>query len=243
MKNLIYIAFIAISAGLMVASCGRAGGEETGHEYMPDMAHSIAYEANYSAFYSNNTWGTEDEYRKMAAPRKPVANTIAKGERVYHYEEAERERAMADLTNAISPKTQKELEKVLTHGGQLYNIYCSSCHGAEGDGNGKLYDSGNGPYPAKPASFISDDFLKAGNQDGRYYHAIMYGKGVMQSHADKLSPEERWKVIHYIRSLQATAKGTAYDFAAIGAKVNVSPADTTTMEEMVQPDGHESGHE
>lgn len=241
MKNLIYIAFVAISAGLMVASCGRAGGEETGHEYMPDMAHSIAYEANYNAYYSNNTWGTKDDYSKMAAPRKPVTNTISRGERVYHYEEAERERAMAELTNTIAPKTKEDLEKTLRHGGELYSIYCSSCHGADGNGDGKLYDGGNGPYPAKPASFISGDFIKAGNQDGRFYHAIMYGKGVMQSHADKLSPEERWEVIHYIRSLQATAEKTTYDLDALGAKVNIAPSDTTTAE-VVDPTDHEGSH-
>ncbi|MCP4437731.1 MAG: cytochrome c [Aureispira sp.] len=230
MKNLIYIAFIAITAGSMVASCGRAGGEDTGHEYMPDMAHSIAYEANYNSYYRNNTWGTEEDYRKMAEPRKPVANTIARGESVYHYEESERERAMAELNNAVTPANQEELDDILTRGGNLYNIYCAVCHGEEGNGNGPLYNNGDGPYPARPASFISDDFIKAGNSDGRFYHAIVYGKGVMQSHTDKLNPEERWEVIHYIRSLQGIKSGTAYDINAVGAvKVNVAP-DTTAVE-------------
>jgi hypothetical protein len=38
----------------------------------------------------------------------------------------------------------------------------------------------------------------------------MYGKNVMGGYAEKLNFEERWQVIHYIRSLQATAKGLAY---------------------------------
>ena len=33
----------------------------------------------------------------------------------------------------------------------------------------------------------------------------------MGSYADKLSYEERWDVIHFIRSLQAGAKGAKYD--------------------------------
>jgi predicted peroxiredoxin len=43
----------------------------------------------------------------------------------------------------------------------------------------------------------------------------MHGKNVMLSHADKLSHDERWKVIHYIRSLQAAKAGVEFtvDFA------------------------------
>jgi hypothetical protein len=39
----------------------------------------------------------------------------------------------------------------------------------------------------------------------------MHGKNVMGSYADKLSYEERWQVIHYIRALQAQNKGLQYD--------------------------------
>jgi len=44
-------------------------------------------------------------------------------------------------------------------------------------------------------------FTEASN--GRYYHAIMYGKNKMGAYKDKIGYEERWQVIHYIRSLQA----------------------------------------
>jgi hypothetical protein len=42
----------------------------------------------------------------------------------------------------------------------------------------------------------------------------MYGKNVMGSYADKLSFEERWEVIHYIRSLQAKSKNLEYSETA-----------------------------
>jgi len=64
-------------------------------------------------------------------------------------------------------------------------------------------------YPAQPKNLIADDMIAAGN--GRYYFGIMYGKNVMGGYSDKLSFEERWQVIHYIRSLQAKAKGLKYD--------------------------------
>lgn len=32
-------------------SCSPADGNNSGHEYMPDMAHSVAYEANVDNYY------------------------------------------------------------------------------------------------------------------------------------------------------------------------------------------------
>ena len=54
-------------------------------------------------------------------------------------------------------------------------------------------------------------FLEAGNTNGRYYHSIMYGKNVMGAYADKISYEERWNVIHWIRALQAKEQGKDYN--------------------------------
>jgi hypothetical protein len=42
----------------------------------------------------------------------------------------------------------------------------------------------------------------------------MYGKNVMGGYSDKLNFEERWQVIHYIRSLQASSKSLKYDETA-----------------------------
>ena len=39
----------------------------------------------------------------------------------------------------------------------------------------------------------------------------MHGKNLMGAYKDKMSTEERWEVIHYIRSLQAKDKKLAYN--------------------------------
>jgi len=49
--------------------------------------------------------------------------------------------------------------------------------------------------------------------------------GVITSYSDKLSYEERWQVIHYIRSLQAKSQGREYlvaltDQAAVKLSIN-----------------------
>lgn len=198
-------------------ACQQPGGESPGSEFMPDMAHSVAYEANYYNYYYNNTWGSEEEYHKMAMPRKPVPGTVpmtssshmripANGSSAYPYGDTEEERTRA--TNTLINNPYPITDDGLAVGKNLYNINCGICHGEKGDGNGYLVRDG-GAYPVQPAILTSDEFTATSN--GRLYHAIVYGKNMMGGYTDKLSTEERWQVVHYIRALQAKNKELAYN--------------------------------
>lgn len=214
-----YIRHIALYLFVvMFFACSQPGGNDPGSEYMPDMAHSIAFEANHYNYYYLNTWGSKDAYYKMAQPRLPVEGTIPRGYAggadgaaskgiaftansavPYYYADSdeERTRAMNEIISNPYPIT----DAGLADGKELYEIFCGICHGDKGDGNGYLAREDGGKYPVLPANLISEEFIAATN--GRFYHAIMYGKNVMGSYKDKISYEERWQVIHYIRSLQA----------------------------------------
>ena len=242
------ISLFIFSLLIFSQGCSPAGGEATGHEFMPDMVHSTAYEANISEYYYYNTWGTEAEYKKFVNPRLPVKGTVARGHTSTHYQkdqgtrvvsldqftgqssqnsiaytpngaapyyyddtEEERTRAMQEIVDNPFPITTAGLVR----GKELYTVYCGICHGDKADGLGYLVREANpakgiaeGVYPAAPANFQQEEFYQATN--GRYYHSIIYGKNVMGSHADKLSYEERWQVIHYIRLLQAKEQGLEY---------------------------------
>lgn len=249
MKNLKNILFAIIAVALLQA-CSPADGEFGGSEYMPDMGHSIAYEANVYNYYYYNTWDSASTFKlkELSTPGLPVEGTVPRGyagvylagnsangdgaavlghlngtgsineiavpvngSAPYYYEdtEEERTRAMAEIINNPYPIT----EAGLARGKELYDIFCGICHGEKADGSGYLVreaspgDAG-GVYPAAPANFLLDDFVNSSN--GRYYHSIIYGKNVMGGYADKISFEERWQVIHYIRSLQAKEKKVIY---------------------------------
>jgi len=216
---------------LVLPGCSPSGGNATGHEFMPDMAHSTAYEANVYYDYGMNTWDKESvlDRRSLAMPRIPVAGTIARGfvggpawqgepgrnamtftangSVPYYYKDTEDERlrATAEIRSNPFPITDAGLAR----GKDLYNIYCGICHGEKGDGAGYLVRDDGGVYPAGPANLISEEFI--GTSEGRFYHSIMFGKNVMGSYADKLSYEERWQVIHHIRALQAAAAKKTYN--------------------------------
>ena len=240
MKNkgqLFFLLFIVALFVLARTTCNSSDGNNTGYEYMPDMAHSIAYEANTDNYYYHNTWSDDSTYHAMAAPRKPVKGTIPRGyaglsgrtgeaaEAVaanlqgtpmnsfvpYYYEdtEEERARAMAEIT---SNPYKYISESEMAQGKVLYNTFCGICHGEKGDGNGYLVseENKNAKYPAAPSNYLTEEFVNA--TDGRYYHAIMYGKNVMGGYKDKMNYKERWLVIHYIRSLQAKDQKQEYGF-------------------------------
>ena len=248
-----------------------------GKEYMPDMAHSIAYEANVLTEYSYNTWddasikkGSGHSLIDLSHPGKPVKGTIARGYAgkastdlnrantmviqpngsvPYYYEDTEagRANATANLINNPYPITARGLEE----GKELYDVFCGICHGKKMDGAGHLARDGS-PYIAVPKSFIIDEMIDASN--GRYYHAIMYGLNVMGGYSDKLSYEERWNVIHYIRSVQAGLRDAEYsenantlNTAAIPGASIAKPVMAKNMDSHEHHDemhgaGHDAGH-
>lgn len=226
-------------------SCQQPGKDVTGSEFIPDMAHATAYEANVLTKYDLNTWDKESVFsrRELSQPRLPVGGTIprgytgsasyngvyasaedavvttmnrmkdsggisykANGHVPYAYPDTEDGRNLA--TQQIRYNPFAITEDGLARGKELYAIFCGICHGDKADGNGYLVRDGGGKYPAQPANLLDSQFVASTN--GRYYHAIMFGKNAMGGYADKLSFEERWDVIHYIRSLQATEKKAKY---------------------------------
>jgi mono/diheme cytochrome c family protein len=221
--------------------CSPAGVNKAGHEYMPDMYHSVGYEASqYQAYYWNH-WDDKSTFSKaeLSQPHGKVAGTVPRGYTAVYYGDAsaidmvrgknasnaiaapvngqapfyyentedDRLRCEQEMVNNPFPITKAGLDKAKP----LYDIYCGICHGAKGDGNGTLLEATD-KYPAQPKNLIGDDMIAAGN--GRFYFGIMYGKNVMGGYSDKLSFEERWQVIHYIRSLQAKSKSLEYSETA-----------------------------
>lgn len=87
-------------------------------------------------------------------------------------------------------------KQVLERGRERYDIYCSVCHNATGDGDGMIVRRGFTP----PPSFHIDRLRQA--PDVHYYNAITNGWGAMYSYADRIVPEDRWAITAYIRVLQ-----------------------------------------
>jgi mono/diheme cytochrome c family protein len=161
------------------SGCG-ARSQKRAYEYMPDMARSPSFKA-----YAPNP-----STRDGLTLQRPVAGTIPRGYRPFHFGPGEEEAARAgrELQNPFHPT-----EHVLKDGQALFQTYCMVCHGAQGRGDGPIA----GKIPPPP-SYRSARVLPF--PPGRIFHVITLGSGKMPSHATQLSAEERWKVITYVRT-------------------------------------------
>lgn len=103
------------------------------------------------------------------------------------------------------PASIKVDAQFLARGQERYTIYCGPCHGALGDGNGITKKYGMGSTPT-----YHDDRLRS-MAEGEIFNTITYGKATMMSYADKLTPQDRWAVIAYVRALQKAQTGQVTD--------------------------------
>lgn len=102
-----------------------------------------------------------------------------------------RDEAGERLTNPLpaSPET-------LARGRRLFDIYCLTCHGASGMGDGQVGVKFGFPVPPLLDAAVVE------RPDGYLYGTIRDGGFVMPKYAEVMSPEERWAVVHHMRSLQ-----------------------------------------
>lgn len=91
---------------------------------------------------------------------------------------------------------------LLQRGQQRYDIYCAPCHGATGSGDGMVVQRG---FPAPP-SYHADRLRQA--PDAHFFDVISNGYGVMYRYGDRISPEDRWAIVGYIRALQLSQHAT-----------------------------------
>ena len=172
---------------LLLVSCNH-DRNHPGYAYMPDMYYSEPYDA-----YTENPL-----FKDSLTMQTPVKGTIARG----HYPSYPYKAKSADdqklagleLVNPVPVSPE-----VLAEGKEQYSIFCSNCHGDKGDGKGYLFTSKR--FTAQPTS-LTGDLVKA-KPDGEIYHVITMGtlSGLMGSHASQISPENRWKIVHYVREL------------------------------------------
>lgn len=94
----------------------------------------------------------------------------------------------------------------LARGQVRYNIYCAPCHSRVGDGNGYIPSRG---FARKPPSFHIDRLEKA--PVGYIYGVITEGFGIMPDYASQIPPQDRWRIVAYVRALQLSQHATAAD--------------------------------
>lgn len=195
MKRFIYL----LSIVLFFFACDRDNNNR-GYSYFPDMENSVAYE----------TYSPNPNFTDGATMRKPVEGTVPRGHIPYQYKKTDEDmvRSGLELKNPYSPTPA-----VLDSGKMLFERFCIHCHGEKGDGKGYLFTSGRYPFP--PRSLVAPEAQI--KPDGEFFHNITVGFGVMGAHGSQVLPDERWKIVTYIRNV-------------LHVNANNAPTDTTMVE-------------
>jgi mono/diheme cytochrome c family protein len=110
----------------------------------------------------------------------------------------------ATMTRFPFPVTKE----VLLRGQERFNIYCAPCHGMTGDGDGMIVRRGF----SQPPTYHQERLRKA--PVGHFFDVITNGYGAMYSYASRVSPEDRWAIIAYIRALQLARDAKMSDVPA-----------------------------
>jgi cbb3-type cytochrome c oxidase subunit III len=140
-----------------------------------------------------------DFFADGRSERPLVENTVARG-------------SIAD-DELVVPKDSNNFPlpvtpQLLQRGEERYKIFCSPCHGLQGDGNGLVAMRGM----KHPPTYHQDRLRQAPN--GYFYDNITNGFGAMYGYSAQIPPRDRWAIIAYLRALQLSRNAKVSDLPA-----------------------------
>jgi hypothetical protein len=109
-------------------------------------------------------------------------------------------------TNFVETNPLPITGALLQRGRQRFDIYCTPCHGALGDGNGITKKLGVMPTVAN----LQDKRIVE-MTDGEIFNTITHGKGTMGAYGPIMPAADRWAAIAYLRALQLSQLGSVDD--------------------------------
>ena len=167
------------AAGLLAAGCNP-------ELFRQDMANQPKYRPQAES----------DFFADGRSERPLIENTVA------HGSIANDELVVPKDSNAFPMRVD---EKLLERGENRYKIYCTPCHGLQGDGNGLIVMRGM----KRPSSYHIDRLRQSPN--GYYYDVITNGFGAMYGYSAQIQPKDRWAIIAYVRALQLSRNAKTAD--------------------------------
>ncbi len=181
MKSLYKITLI-FGILIVVSSCHNDANPN--YQYFPNMYESVGYET-----YATAPVGV---FQNGKEAQLPAPGSINRGFEPFEYEHSPEGYELAKL-NLKSPLS--DADKASDKGKELFDIYCISCHGAAGNGVGKLVEREK--FLGVP-SYADREIT-----EGSIFYVETYGLNAMGSHASQMSAHERWLVADYVLKLKS----------------------------------------
>lgn len=125
----------------------------------------------------------QQSYKPYKAPvlSPPVGAVPVSGREIVSQE--------SELRNPVIPTAAS-----LSEGKALFDINCAMCHGNTSAERGPV-----GKKLVPPPPGLDHDMVK-GLSDSTIFKALTFGFGRMPVFRDKLTPEERWNLVNFLRT-------------------------------------------
>jgi hypothetical protein len=153
----------------------------------------MARQPKYRPLSPNDFFGDGRSERPL------LENTVARGSLVND------ELFVPKDSNTFPVRVTQEL---LERGEERYKIFCTPCHGLQGDGNGMVSMRGM----KHPPSYHQERLRQV--PQGYLYDVVSNGFGAMSGYAAQIPPRDRWAIIAYVRALQLSRNAPASDLPA-----------------------------
>jgi hypothetical protein len=144
----------------------------------------------------NRPLSPSDFFTDGRSARPLVENTVARGSII------EDEMTVPKDSNAFPLPLNLDL---LERGQDRYKVFCSPCHGLQGDGNGMVAMRGM----KHPPSYHQDRLRQVPN--GYIFDVITNGFGAMLGYSAQVPPRDRWAIVAYVRALQLSRNARLSD--------------------------------
>ena len=159
----------------------------------------------------NKPLSPSDFFEDGRSVRTPVENTVSRSS-------LDNDQLMVTKDSAMFPIPINDA--LLERGQERYRIFCSPCHGIQGDGNGMVSMRGM----KHPPSYHDARLLAVPN--GYIYDVITNGFGAMYGYSAQIPPRDRWAIVAYVRALQLSRNAKVADLPAeLREKVMHPPAE------------------
>jgi mono/diheme cytochrome c family protein len=210
MRYLLYFILVfVVSAAAVFAILGLPGGisRKPPIEVFPDMDRQAKLRPQEpNPFFTN---GISSQLPPVGTVARSTPVETAAGA-VYAFEDSPLNTGkVTGTTNFVAANPLAINETLIRRGQQRFDIYCTPCHGALGDGNGITKKLG-----VMPAVANLHDKRIVEMTDGEIFNTITHGKGLMGAYGSAVPAEDRWAIIAYTRALQLSQLGSTDDLSA-----------------------------
>lgn len=149
----------------------------------------------------------------QSSQRETVPGTVARGE-LHEDHHLNAGRIAGDFAGSFPFEIGlRDIER----GRERFDIYCAPCHGRTGVGNGMIVQRGFRRPPSFHEARIRD------LAPGYLFDVITNGYATMPLYGDRIAPDDRWRIVAYIRALQRGTDGRLADVPPDARKALSNP--------------------